>query len=43
MRKRVYPGLVRRGTMTEEEAADELVSMQAILATLESVHSPPLF
>lgn len=31
MRKRVYPGLVQRGSMTEVQAQHELAAMEAIV------------
>ena len=43
MRRRVYPRLVQRETMTQEQAAYELESMEAALRTLEGQEAPPLF
>lgn len=37
MRRRVYPGLVRGGRMTQEAADLEMARMKAALATIERV------
>ena len=42
MRKAVYPSLIKRGKMTEAEAARRIEVMEAVLQTLQE-KSEPLF
>lgn len=37
MRRKVYPGWVQRGRMTQDEADRQIATMEAARATLESV------
>jgi polyhydroxyalkanoate synthesis regulator phasin len=39
MRKRVYPGWVQRGKMTQEEADRQIEVMEAVQATLETLQA----
>lgn len=45
LRKKVYPRLLKQGTMTQYQAAHELVTMEAVLATLQGLQprQAPLF
>ena len=40
MRKKVYPGLVAKGKMTETEAAQRIAVMEAVLQTLQEKSEP---
>lgn len=42
MRKKVYPGLVAKGKMTEADAAHRIEVMEAVLKTLKE-KSEPMF
>lgn len=42
MRKKVYPGLVAKGKMTEADAAHRIAVMEAVLQTLQE-KSEPMF
>lgn len=37
MRRKVYPGWVQRGKMTQDEAERQIATMEAVQATLERV------
>lgn len=37
MRRKVYPGWIQRGKMTQEEADRQLSTMEAVQATLEQL------
>ena len=37
MRRKVYPGLVARGKMTESTASHEIAIMEAVLATVNKL------
>jgi hypothetical protein len=47
LRRRVYPGFVQRGKMTEGQAAYHIAAMEAIVQTLERLEAetrqPSLF
>lgn len=43
MRKKVYPGLVAKGKMTEADAAHRIEVMEAVLQTLQEKSEPTLF
>ena len=43
MRRRVYPGLVSRGRMTDEQARREIAMMEAIVRDYEPAPRPDLF
>ena len=40
MRRRVYPGWVSSGRMTQDQADQELARMQAVLETLQGLMPP---
>jgi hypothetical protein len=39
MRKRVYPKFVQSGSMTPDNAAEEIAAMEAVLETLKAQES----
>lgn len=39
LRKRVYPRLLKNGTLTQHMAAHELLTMEAVLATLQALRA----
>ena len=41
LRKRVYPRLLTQGTMTQDQAAHEIRTMQSVLATLQALARAP--
>lgn len=41
MRRRVYPGWIRAGKMTEEKAEHEIRAMEAVLETLRPMLPAP--
>lgn len=43
MRKKVYPGLVAKGKMTEADAAHRIEVMESVLQTLQEKSEPTLF
>ena len=40
MRRRVYPGWVSSGRMSQDQADQELARMQAVLETLQGLMTP---
>ena len=43
MRKKVYPGLIAKGKMTEADAAHRIEAMEAVLQTLQEKSEPTFF
>ena len=41
LRRRVYPRLLQQGTLTQDQAAHEIRTMDAVLATLQALARAP--